>query len=105
MKSGTLNLEPSGPHRACYGTPLSLLLPYYDFVIKAWNNSISNKGLLKDCDKEENVAVTGAATASFFQKKTVERSVQCHVFAQLPKEDRKTFCPVSRIRPVTKRRL
>jgi len=39
------------------------------------------------------------------QKKTVKRSVQCHVFAQLPKEDCKTFCPMSRIRPVTKRRL
>ena len=26
MKSGTLNLlEPSGPHQACYGTPLPLL--------------------------------------------------------------------------------
>jgi len=58
-----------------------------------------------------------------YQKKTVKRSVQCHVFAQspkeelkrsvqqchifaqLPKEDSKTFCPMSRIRPVTKRRL
>ena len=29
-KSGSLNLlEPSGPHRACYGTALSLLLHVY----------------------------------------------------------------------------
>jgi len=40
-----------------------------------------------------------------YQKKNVKRSVQCHVFTQLPKEDCKTFCPVSRIRPFTKRRL
>ena len=32
MKSGSLNLlEPSGPHRACYGTALSLMA---GFVIK-----------------------------------------------------------------------
>jgi hypothetical protein len=36
------------------------------------------------CDKEENVAVTGAAAA-----------------ASCLKEDCKTFCPKSRIRPVT----
>ena len=35
----------------------------------------------------------------------VKLCVQCHVFAQSPKEDCKTFCPLSRIRPVTKRRL
>jgi hypothetical protein len=30
MKSGSLNpLEPSGPHRACYGTALPLPLPFY----------------------------------------------------------------------------
>jgi len=26
LKSGSLNLEPSGPHRACYGTALPFLL-------------------------------------------------------------------------------
>jgi hypothetical protein len=29
-----------------------------------YNYYIPNKGLLEECDKEENVAVTGAATAS-----------------------------------------
>jgi hypothetical protein len=33
--------------------------------------------------------------------KTVNRSAQCHVFAQLPNEDCKPFCPMSRIPPVT----
>jgi len=46
---------------------------------------ICNNGLLEECDKEENVAVTGTA-ATF-----------------LWKEDCKTFCPLSRIRPVTDR--
>ena len=46
---------------------------------------ICNKGLLEDCDKEEYVAVTGAATASVW------------------KEDSKTICPMLRIRPVTAR--
>ena len=32
MKFGNLNLlEPSGPHRACYGTPLPLLMPWIFF--------------------------------------------------------------------------
>jgi hypothetical protein len=45
----------------------------------------SNKGLLEECDKEENVAVT--------------------VLLLLPvkKESCKTFCPKSGIRPVTAR--
>jgi hypothetical protein len=56
----------------------------YNCIIKAQcNYYISNKGLLEECDKEENIAVTGAATTSGL------------------KEDCKTFCPVSRIRPVT----
>jgi hypothetical protein len=63
------------------------------------------KAHLEESDKEENVAVTGAAAAIIFEKKTVKPSVQCNVFAQLPKEDCKTFCPMSRIRPVTNRRL
>jgi len=47
------------------------------------NTYISNKKCpLEDCDKEENVAATG-----------------------LLHEDYKKFRPMSRIRPVTKRRL
>ena len=48
-----------------------------------YNNCISNKGLLEECDKEANVAVTGAATA-FSLKGRLKRSLQCHVFAQSP---------------------
>jgi len=44
---------------------------------------ISNKGLLKEYDKEENVEVTGAATTSCI-KKSFE-----------------TFCPKSRTRKFT----
>jgi hypothetical protein len=36
---------------------------YCDFIIDAWNN-ICNEDPLEECDEEENVAVTGAATAS-----------------------------------------
>ena len=67
------------------------------------NDYISSNGLLEESDKGENVAVTVAATAfclkiipynvlssvtywHSYQKKAVKRSVQCHVFAQLPKE-------------------
>jgi len=42
---------------------------YYDFVIIAWNNYISNKYLLEVWDKEENVAVTVAASASSFNRR------------------------------------
>ena len=44
-----------------------------------------NKDLLQECDKKENLAVSvAAATASCLKRKTVKRSVQCHVFAQPP---------------------
>jgi hypothetical protein len=33
-----------------------------------YNYCISNIGFLEDCDKEENVAVTGAATVSCLQR-------------------------------------
>ena len=62
--------------------------------------------------------VTGGFYCLLFEKKTVKRSVQCHVFAQLPKDHCKrlskvtyspsnqkktvTGCPMSRIRPVSK---
>jgi hypothetical protein len=45
---------------------------------------ISNKGLLEECDKEENVEINGGCYYFLFEKKTVKRFVQCHVFAQSP---------------------
>jgi len=54
-------------------------------MINSYKYYTSNKGLLEECGKEENLAVTGAATAFCFKK------------------DCKTFCPMSRIRPVTAR--
>ena len=47
---------------------------------------ITNKGLLEECDKEENLAVAGDCYCFLFQKKVC-----------------KTFCPVLRIVPVTAR--
>jgi hypothetical protein len=42
---------------------------YYNYIINAkYNYYISNKGLLKECNKEENVEVTGAA-ATFCLKR------------------------------------
>jgi hypothetical protein len=39
-------------------------MPYYKYVINAERNfAISNKGVFEECDKEENVEVTEAATA------------------------------------------
>ena len=48
------------------------------------NYYISNKVLLEERDKQENVAVTGAAIASCLKQKTVKHSSQCHVLAQSP---------------------
>ena len=43
---------------------------YYNCIIRAkYNYYISNKGLLEECDKEENVAVAGAATASRLKRR------------------------------------
>jgi hypothetical protein len=67
-----------------YGTLIINACYNYNCIIKVQcNYFISNKGLLEECDKEKNVAVTGAATTSCL------------------KEDCKTFCSMSRIRPVT----
>jgi hypothetical protein len=33
---------------------------YYNYIINALYNYISNKGLVEECDKEENLEVTGA---------------------------------------------
>jgi len=50
-----------------------------------YNCYISNEGLFEESDKEDNVEVIGAAATPFL------------------KNDCKTFCPISRIRPVTVR--
>jgi hypothetical protein len=58
---------------------------HYNYIINAWYNYyISNKGLLVERDIEENVAVPGRCCHILFEKKTVKRNVQCHVFAQSP---------------------
>ena len=55
-------------------------------IINVWYNyHVYNKRLLEECGKEENLKVTGAATTPYL------------------KEYRKTFCPMSRIHPVTAR--
>jgi len=37
------------------------ILAYYSYIINAqYNNYITDKGLLEECDKEENVTVTVA---------------------------------------------
>jgi hypothetical protein len=56
----------------------------YNYIINAqYNYYISHKVLEEECDKEENVAVTGAAAVSCLER-------IC-----------KSFCPMSHIRPVT----
>jgi hypothetical protein len=63
---------------------------YLYFIINAlYNYYISNKVLLAECDKEENVEVTVAGSNSgccyfLLKKKIVKRFAQCHVFAQSP---------------------
>ena len=52
---------------------------YYNDTINAqYNYCISNKGLLEECDRQQNVAVTGP------------------LLLPVSKEDCKTFCPMSR---------
>jgi len=43
----------------------------------------SNKGFLEECNKEENVAVTGLLMFPVKQK-VAKRSAQCHVLVQSP---------------------
>ena len=49
-----------------------------------YNYCISNKGLHEECDKDENVAVTGCCYCCLLQKQTVKHSFHCHVFVQSP---------------------
>jgi hypothetical protein len=62
---------------------------YYNYINNAkYNYYIFNKCLLEECGKGENMAVTAAATTFCLNKKTVKRSVQCHVFAHSPPDRR-----------------
>jgi hypothetical protein len=44
------------------------LILYNSCIVKL-SSSLSNKGLLEECDKEENVEVTGAATTSSLKRR------------------------------------
>ena len=57
----------------------------YKYVINAQNiYLVSNKGLLEDSEKGENVVETVGCYCFLFEKQIVKRFVQCHIFAQLP---------------------
>jgi hypothetical protein len=57
----------------------------YNYIINVYYNYyICNKDLLEERDKQQNMAVTGAATVSCSKEVTVKRSVQCHVLVQSP---------------------
>jgi hypothetical protein len=57
---------------------------YYNYIINSYYNYyLSNTGLLEECDKEENMEVTGTAATSCL-KRRLKLFVQCHVFAQSP---------------------
>jgi hypothetical protein len=47
-----------------------------------YNYYISNKVPLEECDKVENMEVTGAATTSFLKKKNLKCFSHCHVYAR-----------------------
>jgi hypothetical protein len=51
-------------------TGTGIINAYYNYIINSSNNYyIPKKGFLEESDKEENVAVTGAATASYLKRK------------------------------------
>ena len=54
---------------------------YYIYIINAYYNFYYNKGLREKFDKEANLEVTGDWFYFLFEKKVVNRFVQCHVFA------------------------
>jgi len=71
------------------GHNYQLLHYYYECIIKyiintRYNYFISDKVLHEECDKKDNMEVTGGCYHFLFEKRTVKRSVQCHVFAQSP---------------------
>jgi len=60
----------------------TIIIVYYNYAIKArYNYDIFHTGFLEECDKEENVAVTGTATTSC-SKIRLQSFVQCHLFSQ-----------------------
>jgi capsule polysaccharide export protein KpsE/RkpR len=61
-----------------------VIIKYYNYIKNAqYNYYMSNKGLPDECDKKANVAVTGL------------------LLLPVSTEDSNTFCPMSRIRPIT----
>jgi len=64
--------------------PIIIISAYY-LINALYNYYISNKDLLEEYDKEENLEVTGS----------------CYFLLNKKKKDCKTFCPVSPIRRVT----
>ena len=57
----------------------------YFIIINAYcNYHISNNGRLEECDNEERLAVTVLLLP--VRKKTVKRSVKCHVLVRSPPE-------------------
>jgi len=44
-----------------------------------YNFYVSNKGLLEECDKEENMEVTGGCFYFLSEKNIVKRFVQCQL--------------------------
>jgi hypothetical protein len=66
-----------------------------------YNYTFANKDLLEECEKEENVAVTGGYYHFLFQKNIVKRFVQCHILAQSPPGMRPSDkCPVNTSHPL-----
>ena len=57
--------QPNAPPR----DRVFIINEYYNYIIKAqYNCYISNKGLVEECDKEENLEVTAAATTSCLKR-------------------------------------
>jgi hypothetical protein len=74
---------------------------YYNYVINMLDNYyVSNTGNLEECDKEENLAVTVAATTSCL-KRRLKRFVQCHVLVRSPPGRRPVINIQSTLRTAT----
>ena len=51
------------------------------YVINAqYNYYISNESLVEECDKEEDVSVTGAVSTSYLKQKTVKHVIRSDVW-------------------------
>ena len=70
--------------RAATGTGI-IIITYYNYIINAQCNYYnSNKGLLEECDKKENEAVTGLLPLLLVTKEDSKTFCPCHVFAPSP---------------------